>query len=177
MSRTDNHRMLLSVFLLTSVAALASDTRRIVISIPDHKLALLEGDRVIRVYDVATGKPSTPSPAGEFRIVNRVQHPTWYGPNGTVRPGPANPLGTRWMGLSARGYGIHGTNAPQSIGKFASHGCIRMRTKDLEELFELVTVGTTVELIDQPYEPLRPLADARASVPSHDREEVLASAN
>jgi L,D-transpeptidase catalytic domain len=70
-------RKLLTFLLLTSVSAPAGDTRRIVISIPDHKLALLEGERVIRVCDVATGKP-TPSPAGEFRIVNRVRHPTWY---------------------------------------------------------------------------------------------------
>ncbi|MGA2182156.1 MAG: L,D-transpeptidase [Bryobacteraceae bacterium] len=152
MSRTENHRKLLTLLLLTGVSALAGDTRRIVISIPDHKLVLLESERVIRVYDVATGKPSTPSPAGEFHIVNRVQHPTWYGPGGVVRPGPSNPLGTRWMGLSAHGYGIHGTNVPQSIGKSASHGCIRMRTRDVEELFELVPVGATVELVDQPYE-------------------------
>ena len=50
------------------------------------------------------------------------------------------------MGLSAAGYGIHGTNAPRSIGKAASHGCIRMRQRDVEELFELVGVGATVEL-------------------------------
>jgi lipoprotein-anchoring transpeptidase ErfK/SrfK len=173
MSPTENHRTLLAVFLLASVSALAGDTRRIVISIPDHKLTLIEGERVIRVYDVATGKLSTPSPTGEFRIVNRVQHPTWYGPSGVVRPGPSNPLGTRWMGLSAHGYGIHGTNVPQSIGKFASHGCIRMRARDVEELFDLVPVGTTVELIDQP----GPLADARGAVPSHDREGVVATAN
>jgi lipoprotein-anchoring transpeptidase ErfK/SrfK len=63
-----------------------------------------------------------------------------------VGPGPGNPVGTRWMGLSAAGYGIHGTNAPGSIGKAASHGCIRMRNRDVEELFELVGVGVTVEL-------------------------------
>jgi lipoprotein-anchoring transpeptidase ErfK/SrfK len=98
------------------------------------------------VYDVAVGTPATPSPEGEFTIVNRLTDPTWYASGKAVRPGPANPLGSRWMGLSAPGYGIHGTNAPRSIGKAASHGCIRMRRRDVEELFELVGVGATVEL-------------------------------
>jgi L,D-transpeptidase ErfK/SrfK len=121
-------------------------TKRIVISIPDRKLVLLDGDRVLKIYDVAVGKASTPTPQGDFSIINRVQNPTWYGPSAVVPPGKDNPLGTRWMGLSVKGYGIHGTNAPGSIGKAASHGCIRMRQTDLEELFGLVEVGMPVEL-------------------------------
>ena len=120
--------------------------KRIVVSIPDRKLVLLEGERILKTYDVAVGKASTPSPRGEFRIINHVANPTWYGPDKPVPPGKNNPLGTRWMGLSVKGYGIHGTNVPSSIGKAASHGCIRMRQHDLEELFELVEVGVTVEL-------------------------------
>ncbi len=120
--------------------------RRIVVSFPDRKLALLEGDHVIKIYDVAVGKSSTPSPTGEFQIVNHIANPTWYGPDKVIGPGAGNPVGTRWLGLSAKGYGIHGTNAPGSIGKAASHGCIRMRNRDVEELFELVGVGVTVEL-------------------------------
>jgi L,D-transpeptidase ErfK/SrfK len=119
---------------------------RIVVSIPDRKLVLMNGDRVVRVYDVAVGKASTPSPRGEFRIINRIPNPAWYTVGKVVAPGKGNPLGTRWMGLSARGYGIHGTNAPKSIGKAASHGCIRMRAADLEELFDLVSVGAVVEI-------------------------------
>ncbi len=121
-------------------------TKRIVVSIPDRKLVLLDGDKVLRVYDVAVGKASTPTPQGDFRIINRDQNPTWYGPSVVVPPGKDNPLGTRWMGLSFKGYGIHGTNAPSSVGKAASHGCIRMRQADLEELFGLVEVGMPVEL-------------------------------
>jgi len=127
------------------------DRRRIVVSLADRKLVLFEGERVLRVYDVAVGKRSTPSPEGKFAIINRVPQPTWYGPAGVVvAPGKSNPLGSRWMGLSAKGYGIHGTNVPSSIGQAASHGCIRMRQHDLEELFEMVTVGTVVELQDEP---------------------------
>ena len=130
------------------------ERRRIVVSIPDKKLVLVEGERVLRIFDVAVGKASTPTPQGKFAIINRVPNPTWYGPSGTVAPGQNNPLGSRWMGLSAKGYGIHGTNVPSSIGKAASHGCVRMRRQDLEELFEMVTVGTTVELQREPSELL-----------------------
>src|SRR5215470_14365158 len=136
---------LAAMLAAVSLSAFA-DERRIAISIPDRKLVLLENERVVKIYDVAVGKATTPSPRGSFVIVNHVEHPTWFGPAGPVAPGPSNPLGTRWMGLSARGYGIHGTNAPSSIGKAASHGCIRMRQQDLEELFELVSVGIVVDL-------------------------------
>ncbi len=119
---------------------------RIVVSIPDRKLILMSGDRALKIYEVAVGKASTPSPEGEFRIINRIPNPAWYSPGKVVAPGKGNPLGTRWMGLSAKGYGIHGTNAPKSIGKAASHGCIRMRAADLEELFDLVSIGVVVEI-------------------------------
>ena len=118
----------------------------IIISIPDRKLALLVDGRVLKVYDVAVGKTSTPTPQGKYVVINRVPNPTWYGPQGPVPPGKSNPIGTRWMGLSVAGYGIHGTNAPSSIGHAASHGCIRMRQQDLEELFDLVEIGTPVEI-------------------------------
>jgi lipoprotein-anchoring transpeptidase ErfK/SrfK len=143
-----------AIKLVAILAAAATEvmaegaTRRLVISIPDRKVALIEDGRVLKVYPVAVGKPSTPSPKGSFQIASHVQHPTWYHPGKVVGPGPANPLGTRWMGLGYRGYGIHGTNMPLSIGKAASHGCIRMRNHDVEELFELVQVGDPVELTD-----------------------------
>jgi lipoprotein-anchoring transpeptidase ErfK/SrfK len=121
-------------------------TRRIVVSIPDRKLALIEDGRVVKTYPVAVGAPASPSPAGEFTIAHRIAHPTYYAPGVIIPPGEANPLGTRWLGLDQRGYGIHGTNQPHSIGHRASHGCIRMRNRDMEELFELVELGDAVEL-------------------------------
>jgi lipoprotein-anchoring transpeptidase ErfK/SrfK len=122
--------------------------RRVVVSIPDRKLALIEDGVVVKVFPVAVGAKVTPSPAGEFRIANRLTNPGWYTPGKVVPPGTKeNPLGTRWIGLSEKGFGIHGTNAPKSIGKRASHGCIRMRNTDVEELFELVRVGDSVELL------------------------------
>ena len=116
------------------------------ISIPDRKLAVLEDDRVVRVFETAVGAPKSPSPTGTYKIVNSIADPTWYTKGRIVGPGKCNPLGTRWLGLSAKGYGIHGTNVPSSIGRNASHGCIRMRNRDVEELFKMVAVGDQVEL-------------------------------
>jgi lipoprotein-anchoring transpeptidase ErfK/SrfK len=123
--------------------------RRIVVSIPDRKLALIENNHVVKVYPIAVGKAETPSPTGSFRVISRVADPTWYTKGKIVPPGPANPLGNRWIGLSQPGYGIHGTNVPNSIGQAASHGCIRMRKADVEELFKLVEIGDPVEFRDE----------------------------
>jgi lipoprotein-anchoring transpeptidase ErfK/SrfK len=121
----------------------------IVVSLEDRKLALVEDGQIKKVYTVAVGKPSTPSPTGTFTIARRVKDPTYSHNGKTVLPGPGNPVGTRWMGLNIKGYGIHGTNEPKSIGKAASHGCIRMAKKDLEEMYAMVSVGDTVELVGQ----------------------------
>ncbi len=150
----------MAILLLAGFHALAQerrDTRHIIVSIPDRKLVLLDSDCVVRVFDIAVGRPTSPSPEGEFKVVTRVQHPTWYHAGKVVGPGKANPLGTRWLGLSVKGYGIHGTNAPRSIGKNASHGCIRMRNRDVEELFALVDVGIPVELVGSRNEKLEKL--------------------
>ena len=130
----------------TPRAAGASATRRVVVSIPDRKLALIENDQIVRIYPVAVGAAVSPSPVGTFSIVNRVSNPTYYKTGKVVGPGRANPVGTRWIGLSAKGYGIHGTDAPASIGFARSHGCIRLRNRDIEQLFELVRAGDVVEL-------------------------------
>jgi len=142
------------VLLMAATEALAQDrvsrpSRRIVISISDRKLAVLEGERVLRIFPTAVGAPRTPSPAGSYQIVERIPNPTWYGKGRVVAPGKGNPLGTRWLGLSVKGYGIHGTNNPASIGRHASHGCIRMRNQDVEQLFEMVRVGDAVELVGE----------------------------
>lgn len=123
--------------------------RTILVSLPDHKLALLESGQVKAVYTVAIGKPSTPSPVGHFTVISHVANPTYSHHGHLVGPGPNNPVGTRWMGLSQKGYGIHGTDAPSSIGKSASHGCIRVGQKDLELLFSMVQLGDAVDIRDE----------------------------
>ena len=108
-----------------------------------------------RTFAVATGQSIYPTPRGTFQIVVKWVNPTWYPPTQDawakgllpVPPGPNNPLGTRWMGLSAPGVGIHGTDEPGSIGYSASHGCIRMQVPDAEWLFDRVKVGTTVFIV------------------------------
>jgi len=143
-----------SVVLMAAAEALAQDrqaslSRRIVVSIPDRKLAVLESGNVVKIFPTAVGAPKSPSPAGSYKIVERIPDPTWYGHGHIVPPGKNNPVGSRWIGLSAKGYGIHGTNNPASIGHNASHGCIRMRNRDVEQLFEMVAVGDPVELVGE----------------------------
>jgi lipoprotein-anchoring transpeptidase ErfK/SrfK len=140
-----------SVVLMATAEAMAQDNqarpvRRIVVSIADRKLAVMESDRVIKIFPTAVGAPASPSPMGVYKIVTTIPDPTWYGKGIVIGPGKANPLGTRWLGLSLKGYGIHGTNNPASIGRNASHGCVRMRNRDVEELFGMVGVGDQVEL-------------------------------
>ena len=145
---SDRAKLALSVLFLLSFPAYAqvADKRLLLVSIPDRQLALIEDGQVKKVYSVAVGKDSTPSPTGTFHVVVRVTDPTYYHKGTVIAPGPRNPLGNRWIGLDRKGYGIHGTNAPQSIGKAASHGCIRLAKSDLEGLFSLVKVGDLVEI-------------------------------
>lgn len=105
----------------------------ITISLNAKTLSFYRQGSFVKTYPVAIGKPSTPSPQGTFTIVNKVLN-------------PGGPYGTRWMGLSARGYGIHGTNNPSSIGTRASNGCIRMYNQDVNELYSQVPVRTTVKI-------------------------------
>jgi hypothetical protein len=155
------------VMMMAMAAADAQALRVIVVSLQDRKLALVEDGQVKKIYTVAVGKPSTPSPVGTFTIQRRVMNPVYHHNGRTVEPGPQNPVGTRWMGLSLKGYGIHGTNEPKSIGKAASHGCIRMAKVDLEELYAQVQVGDTVELVGAPNEETAALfADKPAAQPA-----------
>ncbi len=142
---------LTSVMLMATAEAMAADNqsapqRKIVVSLEDRKLAVVEAGRVVKIFSVAVGAPKSPSPTGSFQIVNRLSEPTYYGFGKVIPTGKSNPIGPRWIGLSLKGYGIHGTNEPNSIGHSASHGCIRLRNQEIVELFELVSVGDTVEL-------------------------------
>ena len=123
--------------------------RRVVVSIPDRKLAVLDKGRVVKVYPVAVGAAGSPSPSGEFTIVCRAADPSYKHNRLFIPPGRKNPLGPRWLGLSKAHYGIHGTNDPDSIGHAASGGCIRMNNQDVEELFAQVEVGDGVEIHGQ----------------------------
>jgi lipoprotein-anchoring transpeptidase ErfK/SrfK len=123
----------------------------IVIQRGANTLTLYDGERAVRSFGVATGSAEYPSPAGTWSIVDKQRHPWWRPPDSDwakdakpIPPGPGNPLGTRWMGLSAAAVGIHGTPDAASIGYSASHGCIRMHVPEAEWLFEQVDIGTPV---------------------------------
>jgi lipoprotein-anchoring transpeptidase ErfK/SrfK len=126
----------------------------IVVSRGTNHLYLFHGMKPWRTFVVATGQAIYPTPLGRFQIVVMWKDPWWYPPNSPwakgekpIPPGPGNPLGTRWMGLSAPGVGIHGTPDPASLGYSASHGCIRMYIPQAEWLFEHVDVGTPVYIV------------------------------
>jgi lipoprotein-anchoring transpeptidase ErfK/SrfK len=113
-----------------------------------------KGMKLVRKFGVATGQPAFPTPLGSFTVATKQRDPWWYPPQSDwaagqkpVPPGPGNPLGTRWMGLSEPLIGIHGTPDAASIGYSASHGCIRMQIPDAEWLFERVEVGTRVFIL------------------------------
>ena len=122
-----------------------------------NRLVLFYGARYVRSFPVATGQPIYPTPLGHFEIVVKQMNPWWYPPTQDdwakgltpVPPGPGNPLGTRWMGTSSPGVGIHGTDAPWSIGHSESHGCIRMQIPDAEWLYKHVRIGTPVFIISR----------------------------
>ena len=136
-------------------AASARSEPVIVIHRGINRLYLYNGTRLVRVFPVATGQPAWPTPLGHFEIVVKQKNPWWFPPTQDswaagaqpVPPGPGNPLGTRWMGLSAPGVGIHGTSEPWSIGHSESHGCIRMQIASAEWLFNRVRIGTPVFII------------------------------
>jgi lipoprotein-anchoring transpeptidase ErfK/SrfK len=126
----------------------------IVIRRSSNRLLLYNGMKYRRFFAVATGQTQYPTPLGRFKIVVKWRNPWWYPPDSPwaagqkpVPPGPDNPLGTRWMGLSAPGVGIHGTPSDGSIGYSVSHGCIRMHIPQAEWLFNHVAIGTTVFIV------------------------------
>jgi lipoprotein-anchoring transpeptidase ErfK/SrfK len=119
-----------------------------------NKLFLYNGVKLSRIFSVATGQAIYPTPLGRFDIVVKWKDPWWYPPDSPwaagakpIPPGPGNPLGTRWMGISSPGVGIHGTPDPASLGYSASHGCIRMYIPYAEWLFDHVEVGTPVYIV------------------------------
>ncbi len=126
----------------------------VVIDRAAFRLRLYRGEELVRTLRVGVGMASHPTPAGEFEVVNMERNPTWNPPDsrwaegiGPIPPGPGNPLGTRWIGISSPAIGLHGTLAPENVGRRSSHGCIRLRTPRVEWLYNVVEVGTPVVVI------------------------------
>ncbi len=141
----------------------------IVINIPDRTLYRFEGGKLKDYHFIAAGKPTWQTPLGEFVIKAKAKDPTWFVPPSIqkemenegkdvlieVPPGAENPLGRYWLQLSIKGIGLHGTNAPQSIYGFRSHGCMRLRPEVAEFLFKDVAVGTQGRIIYRPVKMAR----------------------
>jgi len=106
---------------------------RIDVAVKSHRLSLFNDQKLIKSYPIAVGKMLTPTPSGDYRIINKA-------------PNPGGPYGVLWMGLSKPHYGIHGTNNPFSIGKNVSNGCIRMYNHDVIDLGKRVPIGTVVHI-------------------------------
>jgi hypothetical protein len=129
----------------------------IVVHVDTNRLDLYEGFEVTHSWDVATAKPGYVTPVGEWDLYQKRENPTWYNPAldswgagmpAVVPGGPGNPMGTRALYITAPGLiRIHGTTSPDSIGRYASHGCIRMHNEQVEELYNLVPVGTKVIIL------------------------------
>lgn len=136
-------------------------SRFIIINLAEHTLTLYDREKAVVQYPVACGSSSFPTTVGHWKIVTKEKNPAWRNPGSAwaasmppyIAPGPGNPLGTRAMALNARGELIHGTPNPWSVGQSVSHGCVRMYMADVEQLFEMVEVGTSVYIIKGPGDP------------------------
>ena len=133
----------------------------LVINLPEFRLYhFIPETKMVSTYPVGIGDVGWETPVAVSHIIYRQVDPTWLVPKSlrakygaaTIPPGPKNPLGKYWLGLSLTGYGIHGTNSPWGIGRRVSHGCIRLYPEHIALLFENVSVNTPVEII---YEPVK----------------------
>jgi L,D-transpeptidase ErfK/SrfK len=134
----------------------------ILINIPEMRLYLfLKKISMVKTYPIGIGVTENFTPVGRFYIKEKRVLPTWHIPlslrekyegKKSIPPGPDNPLGSHWMGLSIKGYGIHGTNFPWAVGRLVTHGCIRLYPEDILHLYPIVSIGTPVNII---YEPIK----------------------
>jgi lipoprotein-anchoring transpeptidase ErfK/SrfK len=125
---------------------------RLVIRLSDRRVYVYEQDQIVESYPIAIGRAGWETPTGEFEVIQMLRHPVWEHPftGELVPPGADNPLGSRWIGFWTDGtnyIGFHGTPNTETVGQAASHGCIRMYDQDVIALFEIVQMGTPVEVV------------------------------
>lgn len=140
---------LIAIIVFVCFSQVSADSKfgkaHIEINLTSCTLSLYIDGELYKEYPVCVGKPSTPTPQGEYRVVYKTVNPYWINKEVVVPPGPENPLGDRWIGIT-KGLGIHGNNNPKSIGNHESAGCIRMYNRDVEELYNMVPVNTPVSI-------------------------------
>ena len=127
---------------------------RLEIQRSQRRVVVYQGETIVKTYPIAVGRPGWETPIGTHKVQQKIKNPTWVNPlrKGVVIPGgdPENPLGRFWIGFWTNGrnwIGFHGTPNPESVGRAASHGCIRMYNRDIEELFQKVKLGTEVKVV------------------------------
>ena len=126
---------------------------RLEIRLSERRVYVYEDDAAIANYPIAIGKAGWETPTGDFAVLEKLKDPAWQHPFKplVIPPGPQNPLGSRWIGFWTDGnnyIGFHGTPNTASVGRSASHGCIRMFDQDVQKLFEVVQVGTPVTVVN-----------------------------
>lgn len=128
--------------------AIASASK-LIVDLSDRRVYLFIRDRPVTFYPIAIGQPGWETPTGKFQVIQMQQNPEWVHPitGEVVRSGPANPLGSRWIGFWTDGHeqiGFHGTAEEKLVGKAVSHGCLRMRNQDVVALYQQIKIGTPV---------------------------------
>lgn len=160
------------------VPVVSDANQRIVVNLP-QRMVFVAGDGGVRGFPVAIGMPGWQTPLGAFRVLAKEQHPVWDVPASiqdemreagrevitSMPPGPDNPLGDHWIGLSLPGIGIHGTPAPASVYSAATHGCLRLHADDVAALYAGVAVGDAGVIVYQPV--LLAITDAGVFVEAH----------
>ncbi|MGP1374931.1 MAG: L,D-transpeptidase [Almyronema sp.] len=134
--------------IMSRVSQQAKETR-LIVSLAERQLQLYVKDQLTASYEIAVGQEDWQTPTGSFQIRQKQEYPAWQHPitGEVVPPGPDNPLGSRWLGFWTDGkyaIGFHGTNQEEFIGQAVSHGCIRLRDRDIRDLYEQVDLGTVV---------------------------------
>jgi L,D-transpeptidase ErfK/SrfK len=126
---------------------------RIVVHLSQFRVFLIRDGKRVFSAPIAIGQPAYPTPTGSYEVIVKIRDPTWVPPNSPwaaglepIPPGASNPLGSRWIGTSAPNIGFHATPMDSTVGHAASHGCMRMHRADVERLYDLVRVGTPVDI-------------------------------
>lgn len=123
---------------------------KVVVDKSDNRLTLYLDGQFFKEYRVSTGRNSI-TPNGQYKIANRIVHPSWLRPTDKkeiLYGDPEHPIGTHWLGWDKEGFGLHGTNRPDQLGRQVSSGCVRLHNRDVGELYLLLPVGTPIVVMD-----------------------------
>jgi lipoprotein-anchoring transpeptidase ErfK/SrfK len=141
------------IFPLPDASQTQNQTTRLEVNLYRRRVFVYQGENLIKSYPIAIGRSNWETPTGEFQVAQLLQNPKWINPiTGKAIPGgaPTNPLGKYWIGFWTDGrnwIGFHGTPNPETVGRAVSHGCLRMHNSDIQELFQLVSLGTPVRVV------------------------------